>query len=114
MARAADLRSQAGQPPHPADLAILAMTHFKLGHGDEARVVLGRLRELMEQKKKAPAEAGGSEGGSEREKSSDSEKNWAKGADAKALYKEAAGLIEGQGKVEEKNEGKPEDKAERK
>ncbi len=37
----------------PADVAFIALAHKRLGHGDEARAALGRLRELMQRKKYA-------------------------------------------------------------
>ena len=38
----------AGQS-HPADIVFLAMTHHHLGHADEARTLLARLRDLLQQ-----------------------------------------------------------------
>jgi hypothetical protein len=34
----------------PADVAFLAMTHFKLGQREKAQALLGELRQLMKQR----------------------------------------------------------------
>ncbi len=63
--------------PHPATLAILAMTHFKLGgepHLTQARAALTQLRTLMSD----PANA----------------ETWAQNPDAQSLLKEAEALID--------------------
>jgi hypothetical protein len=39
----------AAQGPHPSDLAFLAMAHQQLGHKEQARATLARLREVMKQ-----------------------------------------------------------------
>jgi hypothetical protein len=56
---------------HPADVAFLAMAHFKLGREEEARASLAELRRLM---KRPP---------------------WSRGAEAKGYLLEATNLIEG-------------------
>ena len=55
----------------PADLAFLAMAHQQLGHKEQARAALARLRELMKQ----PV--------------------WKQNAEAQGFLREAEGLIEG-------------------
>jgi tetratricopeptide (TPR) repeat protein len=40
---------QFGGQSHPADVAFLAMAHHRLGHSDEARKLLERLRQLLQQ-----------------------------------------------------------------
>jgi Flp pilus assembly protein TadD len=57
--------------PHPADLAFLAMAHQQLGHKEQARATLARLREAM----KKPS--------------------WEKNAEAQGFLREAEELIEG-------------------
>jgi uncharacterized protein HemY len=42
---------------HPADLAFLAMAHQQLGHKDQAREVLGRLRQSIKARWSGDAEA---------------------------------------------------------
>jgi len=49
LARSTALYCKAGTSPL-ADLAFIAMAHFKLGHVDEARAALASLRQLMTQK----------------------------------------------------------------
>jgi hypothetical protein len=55
----------------PSVLALLALTHHRLGHSDEARTHLGRLRERLK------------------------EPGWRPNEEARALISEAALLIEG-------------------
>jgi tetratricopeptide (TPR) repeat protein len=61
-----------GSLSHAADIAFLAMAQYQLGKNDEARVTLGRLREVM----KHP--------------------NQAKNAEAQGFLREAEKLIEGE------------------
>jgi len=56
---------------HPADLAFLAMAHHQVGHKEQARAILARLRDVMKQK------------------------TWAKRAEAQGFLREANALIEG-------------------
>jgi hypothetical protein len=56
---------------HPSELAFLAMTQHRLGKKDEAKATLGRLREVMKQRR------------------------WAQDAEAAGFLREAEGLIEG-------------------
>jgi tetratricopeptide (TPR) repeat protein len=54
---------------HPGDLAFLAMAQHQLGKTDEAKAMLGRLRELMKQPR------------------------WANDAEAQGFLREAEGLV---------------------
>ena len=56
----------------PADLAFLAMTHYQLGHKQEAKAILTRMQATM----KLP--------------------RWADNVDAKAFLREAEALLQGQ------------------
>ncbi len=75
LTRIGELRGAGNYSPRPRELAILAMSHFKLHHADQSRATLAQLRILMSD----PASAETS----------------AKDEDAKALLKEAEELIEG-------------------
>jgi WD40 repeat protein/tRNA A-37 threonylcarbamoyl transferase component Bud32 len=56
--------------PHPADLAFQAMAHYQLGHKDEARAALARLRQAMK------------------------DPRWAQDAECRGFLREAEALVE--------------------
>jgi hypothetical protein len=58
--------------PYPEDLAFIAMAHHQLGHKEQARATLARMREVMKQPR------------------------WAQDAESQACLREAEELIEGQ------------------
>jgi WD40 repeat protein/serine/threonine protein kinase len=49
LTRAEPLNAAAFKASHPADLAFLAMTHYRLGHTDQAQAQLERLRAALKQ-----------------------------------------------------------------
>jgi Flp pilus assembly protein TadD len=61
----------AAKGPLPADLAFVVMAHHHLGHKEQARAMLARLREVMKQPR------------------------WERNAEAQGFLREAEGLIEG-------------------
>jgi hypothetical protein len=81
---------------YPPDLAFLAMAHFRLGHADQARHFLARLREttLNDPRWQLPVheqEAFRNASPQERLKNRD----WARYAEHQACLREAEELIEG-------------------
>jgi WD40 repeat protein/tRNA A-37 threonylcarbamoyl transferase component Bud32 len=71
LTRADELNRTAGGAPVPANLALLAMTRFKLGERDQARASLESLRKVIQ------------------------EPVWARNAETQALLKEAEALVTG-------------------
>ncbi len=82
LARSAEILSDAGEEPDPANAAFKAMTLHQLGRGEEAKAALEELRALLKDEQFANNQA------------------------AKALLAEAEGLIEGK-PVPSGAEGKP-------
>jgi WD40 repeat protein/tRNA A-37 threonylcarbamoyl transferase component Bud32 len=78
LTRADELNRTAGGAPMPANLALLAMTRFKLGERDQARASLQSLRTIMH------------------------EPVWTRNAEAQSLQKEAEALLSGRDVPHEK------------
>jgi tetratricopeptide (TPR) repeat protein len=56
LTRAAELHEAASGQLDPADLAFLAMTHFRLDQRDQAKQILSALREAMQLPNKNPSQ----------------------------------------------------------